>query len=152
VIATALRRSGDLLKGRDVRVETASDLPLLSLDPVLFEQVLVNLIDNAVRYSPAGTPIAVKASLDDGTVKVEVMDAGPGIAPDDLARVFERFHRAPTERQTAGTGLGLSICKGFVEALGGSIRAANRRDRSGAVLTVTFPAALFIPPGAEAAQ
>lgn len=152
VVATALSRASNLLKDRVVEVDTDPDLPLLSLDPVLFEQVLVNLIDNATRYSSPGSAIVIRAVRSGERVIIQVIDEGQGIPPHELERVFEQFHRAPAESQTPGTGLGLSICKGFVEALGGSIKAENREGRSGAMLTITFPSTLFIASSSEAAQ
>jgi two-component system sensor histidine kinase KdpD len=144
IVATALERCGDLVRGRNVHVDIPPDLPMVSLDAVLFEQVLVNLLDNAARYSPTASPLSVRALKENGFVRIQVLDEGPGIPPDEIARVFERFHRVPGAGRPAGTGLGLTICKGFVEALGGSIAAANRTDRSGAIFTIDFPEALVV--------
>jgi two-component system sensor histidine kinase KdpD len=107
---------------------------------MLFEQVLVNLLDNAAKYAPSGSEIRIRARRTRGAVAIEVLDEGPGIPEDRLERVFEKFHRVKHgDRQRAGTGLGLAICRGFVTALGGKIVAANRADRSGAIFTITFP-------------
>src|SRR5262249_29265045 len=146
VVATALTRSAALLKERKVSVDMPPDLPLVSLDATLFEQVLVNLIDNAARYSPARSPIAVRAGFGPEALTVQVLDEGPGIPPPELERIFDRFHRVPTGERRSGTGLGLAICRGFVEALGGSVKAENRTDRPGAAITITLPAALFVAP------
>jgi hypothetical protein len=105
---------------------------MLDLDVVLFEQVLVNLLDNAAKYSPPGSRIAIAAAFHGRQVELTISDEGPGIPAEDLERVFEMFHRVNKgDRQRAGTGLGLSICRGFVEVLGGTIQAANRLDGPG---------------------
>jgi two-component system, OmpR family, sensor histidine kinase KdpD len=141
IVATALQRTASALAEHKVAVALAPDLPMLNLDAVLFEQVLVNLLDNAAKYAPTGSTITVSGQLQKGGgVAIEVMDEGPGLPADGLERVFDKFYRARQgDRQRAGTGLGLAICRGFVEALGGSVTAGNRQDRSGAVFTVVFP-------------
>ncbi len=140
VVGSALRRAGPILKAHQTEVELPADLPMLPLDPVLFEQVLFNLLDNAAKYAPAGTTVRLQAWRDGDHVVVQVVDEGPGIPPGDLERVFDKFYRVRKEDQVrAGTGLGLAICRGFVEAMGGSIAAANRIDRSGAVFTIDLP-------------
>jgi len=140
VVGSALRRAGKITAGHRVETSLPDDLPMLRLDPVLFEQVLFNLIDNAAKYAPAGSLIAIRARQDDGAVVVEVADEGPGLPPADLERVFDSFYRVSKGDQVrAGTGLGLAICRGFVEAMGGTIAAGNRSDRSGAVFTIRMP-------------
>jgi K+-sensing histidine kinase KdpD len=140
VVGTALQRTAPVLAGHRVVVGIGSDLPLLDLDVVLFEQVLVNLLDNAAKYAPLGSTVAVEGRRAEDAVVLRVIDEGPGLAPGDEERVFETFYRAGKgDRQRAGTGLGLAICHGFMEALGGTIRAANRLDRSGAVFTIMLP-------------
>ncbi len=140
VVGSALRRAGKITAGHRVETSLPDDLPMLSLDPALFEQVLFNLLDNAAKYAPAGSLIAIRARQDDGAVVVEVADEGPGLAPADLERVFDSFYRVSKGDQVrAGTGLGLAICRGFVEAMGGTIAAGNRSDRSGAVFTIRMP-------------
>ncbi len=110
---------------------------MLDLDEVLFEQVLFNLLDNANKYAPPGSLISVRARRDDGQNVVQVLDEGPGIPDDELERVFEKLYRVGgPDRRRAGTGLGLAICRGFVEAMHGSICAANCTDRPGAVFTL----------------
>ena len=99
---------------------------------MLFEQVLFNLLDNAAKYAPAGlaSPHRRRGATA-ARVRLEVIDEGDGIPPDDLERIFDKFYRVHAgDRQRAGTGLGLAICRGFVEAMGGTIAAGNRRDRT----------------------
>jgi two-component system sensor histidine kinase KdpD len=140
IIGAALQRAGNILAGHHVDVEIEPGLPMLRLDAVLFEQVLFNLLDNAAKYSPPGSSIDIRATRDGQLVEIEVVDEGPGIPPGDFERIFDKFYRVRSQdRRRAGTGLGLAICRGFVEALGGWIVARNRRDRSGAVLTIRMP-------------
>ena len=140
IIATALQRSSRMLSDHKIEIDLEASLPMLDLDVMLFEQVLVNLLDNAAKYSPTGTEIRIRARRSEGAVAIEVLDEGPGIPEDRLERVFEKFHRVKQgDRQRAGTGLGLAICRGFITALGGRIVASNRADRSGAIFTITFP-------------
>jgi len=144
-IDTALRRVEKVLDGHEVVLDIEPDLPALSLDPVLFEQVLVNILDNAAKYAPEGSAVTVKARADAGAVRIDLMDEGEGLPDEETERVFDKFYRARKgDRVRAGTGLGLAISRGFVEAMGGTVTAANRRDRSGACFTVTFP----VPAGA----
>jgi two-component system sensor histidine kinase KdpD len=146
VVGTALRRAAKIVERHRTETELPPDLPMLRLDPVLFEQVLFNLIDNAAKYAPAGSAIRIQAWADSGRVMLQVLDEGPGIPPADLERVFDSFYRVgKTDHVRAGTGLGLSICRGFIEAMGGTIAAGNRADRSGAVFTITMP----VPPEAR---
>ncbi len=140
IVGTALQRVAGVVSNHRVTVDLEANLPMLHLDVMLFEQVLVNLLDNAAKYAPAGSQITVRARRSFGSIAIEVLDEGPGIPEDRLERVFEKFHRVKQgDRQRAGTGLGLAICRGFVEALGGKIVATNRSDRSGAIFRITFP-------------
>ena len=124
----------------DYRVRVAPDLPMINIDFVLFEQALFNLLDNAGKYAPAGSTIEIRAVREGNRVILEVLDQGDGIPPGDVERVFDKFYRVhATDRRRAGTGLGLAIARGFIEAMGGTIRAANRFDRSGAVFTIEMP-------------
>jgi two-component system sensor histidine kinase KdpD len=108
------------------------------LDFVMMVQVLVNLLDNALKYSPPDAPIAVRAAVADGGLQIQVADRGVGLPADELSQVFDKFHRVQHPGRVAGTGLGPSICKGIVEAHGGQIRAENRPG-GGAVFTVSLP-------------
>ncbi len=140
IIGTALSRATKILARHRVEVDLAAGLPMLELDAVLFEQVLFNLLDNAAKYAPAGTTIRVTGWQDRGAVYLQVIDEGDGIPPADIERIFDKFYRAQKGDQVrAGTGLGLAISRGFIEALNGTITAANRADRSGAVFTIRMP-------------
>ena len=148
-VGSALHRAGKVLGGRPVAVDLEADLPMLRIDEVLMEQVLFNVLDNAAKYAPAGSAIRVCAWRDAGWVRVQVLDEGPGIPPADLERIFNKFYRAGgADAGRAGTGLGLAICRGFVEAMGGTITAANRSDRTGAAFTISLP----VPAEASTAQ
>ncbi len=139
VVAAALDRSGRALAHHDVRVDLPPNLPKLQLDFVLFEQVLVNLMDNAAKFAPRGSTIALTARCRGGRLTLSLSDQGPGIAAADLERIFDKFYRRGDAKWT-GTGVGLAICRGFVDALGGSIHAHNRTDGPGTVFTIELPA------------
>jgi two-component system, OmpR family, sensor histidine kinase KdpD len=140
IVGSALRRAGKILVRHKVSLELAADLPMLELDAVLFEQVLFNLLDNAAKYAPADTTISIRGARDQDYISLQVMDEGNGIPPAELESVFDKFYRAQKgDHVRPGTGLGLAISRGFVEAMHGTISAANRADRSGAVLTIRLP-------------
>ena len=139
LVSTTLRRAATVLHDRVVTSAVAPDLPPLQLDFVLAEQVLFNLLDNAAKYSPAGSRIAVEARRAGDRVEIAVRDEGDGIAPEALDRLFDKFYRADDgDRRRAGTGLGLAIARGFVEVEGGTLTARNRTDRSGAEFIVSY--------------
>jgi two-component system sensor histidine kinase KdpD len=121
-----------------IRIELAADLPLLEFDGVLIERVLVNLLENAVKYA-AGSPIVIDARTQDHAVAITVEDRGPGLPAGSMERLFDMFERGTPENQSTGTGMGLAICKAIVEAHGGTINAANR-EGGGASFTFTLPA------------
>ncbi len=140
IVGTALRRVERVLPASRITLELPLDLPPLALDAVLFEQVLVNLLDNAAKYAPAGSHVTVRAAALPGTVRLDVLDEGAGLLPEDIERVFDKFYRVrKVDRVRAGTGLGLAIARGFVEAMGGTVTAANRQNLSGACFSVTLP-------------
>lgn len=142
LVSTTLRRAMPLLKDRIVASTIEPGLPPLSLDFVLAEQTLFNLLDNAAKYSPSGGRIEIEARRAGGRVEIVVRDEGPGVAADALERIFDKFYRADDgDRRRAGTGLGLAIARGFVEAEGGTIAARNRADRGGAEFVVSYPVA-----------
>ncbi len=156
LVGSALERSAKILAGHRVEIGLDPDLPMLNLDPVLFEQVLFNLLDNAAKYAPAGSVVTLQARREGAVVRLEILDEGEGIPVVDLDRIFDKFYRVhATDRRRAGTGLGLAICRGFVEAMGGSITAGNRLDRRGAMFSLVLPvptqaAAMADRPPAEA--
>ncbi len=138
LIGSSLEQIGTPLKNRQVKVEISTKLSLVSVDFVLFSRVLVNVIDNALRYSPPEKPIQIKARTSNHSLEITVADRGEGIPLEDLERIFDKFYRVQRPDNVSGTGLGLSISKGIVEAHGGSIRAENRRG-GGAIFTVRLP-------------
>ena len=140
IVGSALRRAGKILVHHKVSLRLGTDLPMLELDAVLFEQVLFNLLDNAAKYAPPGTTISIRGARDREQVTLQIMDEGSGIPPMELESVFDKFYRAQKgDHVRPGTGLGLAISRGFVEAMHGTISAANRNDRSGAVITIRLP-------------
>jgi two-component system sensor histidine kinase KdpD len=140
IVGTALNRAAKILSRHRVEVDLAAGLPMLELDAVLFEQVLFNVLDNAAKYAPADTTIRIRGWRESGSVCLQVLDEGDGIPPADLEHIFDKFYRVQKGDQVrAGTGLGLAISRGFVEALHGTITAANRTERSGAVFTIRMP-------------
>jgi two-component system sensor histidine kinase KdpD len=144
LVGSALTRLERQLAGRSIATDIPADLPLVSVDPVLMQQVLVNLLENAVKYNPPGSPIQVRARPANGALVLEVIDSGPGIPAGTEGKIFEKFYRGP-HTGIAGAGLGLPICRGIVEAHDGSIRA-ERRDKGGAIFRVTLPLVGVAPP------
>jgi K+-sensing histidine kinase KdpD len=136
VIGSALHHLEDRLRGREVETNVPDDLPLVAFDSVLIEQVLINLLENALKYTPAASPIDISASLRNGEVETEVADRGPGVARPDAERVFEKFYRARAGE--GGVGLGLTICRGIVSAHGGRIWV-DTREGGGASFRFTLP-------------
>lgn len=140
LVSTTVRRAMPLLKDRVIASSIAPELPPLSLDFVLAEQALFNLLDNAAKYSSTGSRIEIEARRAGARVEIAVRDEGRGIPAGALDRLFDKFYRADHgDRRRAGTGLGLAIAKGFVEVQGGTIAARNRQDRSGAEFVVSYP-------------
>ncbi len=136
IVVAALNRLSEKLRDRPVKTALPEDLPMISFDPLLIEQVLMNLIDNAIKYTPPETPIDVSASLQGKEVVFEIADRGPGILPGEEERIFEKFVRGSATG--GGIGLGLTICRAIIEAHGGRIWAENR-DGGGAVFRFSIP-------------
>ena len=137
IIGSALTRLEERLADRDVDIQLAQDLPLLFVDPVLFEQVFVNLLENVAKYTPAGTHIEIRAGRSEQRVWIDVVDFGPGLPEGDEEKVFDKFYRGP-QTGVPGAGLGLPICRGIVEAHGGTIHAL-RRHGAGAAFQISLP-------------
>jgi two-component system sensor histidine kinase KdpD len=138
------------LQGRDVRTAIPADLPPVELDYLQMDQVLTNLLENAVRYTPQESPIEISARAVDRQMLVSIADRGPGIPPYDLERIFDKFYRVSgAKRRTSsvmGTGLGLAVCRGLVEAHGGRIWAENRPG-GGAIFSFTLPLEPYMHSG-----
>ena len=140
MVGSALDRLESRLGGRELRFDLAPKLPLLEVDPVVFEQVFVNLLENAAKYTPAGSPIEIGGLLEGPRVVVEIRDRGPGLPEGDEERVFDKFHRGPNPG-VPGVGLGLSICRAIVEAHGGTVTGRSRPG-GGAIIRIELPAAV----------
>lgn len=140
VVGAALVRLEASLGDRPVHLALSSDLPLVSLDDVLLEQVVWNLVENAHKYSPPGRPIEIIARIENDSLRLAVADRGPGLGPGEEHRVFEKFYRGPDTSAQPGSGLGLAICQAIVAAHGGTIAGANRPG-GGSVFTVQLPLA-----------
>lgn len=149
VVGSAMNGAERLLERHEVLIDIPTELPMVRLDFVLAEHVLVNLLDNAAKYSPPGSCICIRARSEGQWLQLVVSDEGPGIPAADLPSIFERFYRAhASDYHGAGVGLGLAICKGFVDAMGGRISAHNCPNGGGATFTVSFP---IDAPGHDAA-
>lgn len=138
IVGSALNRLDKQLKSHPVRTQVPEHLPLQWLDAVLMEQVLVNLIENACKYSPAGSAIEIGSRLEADQCQLWVADQGGGIEAGQEQRIFEKFYRALPESEQSGVGLGLALCKAIVEAHGGSIAVANSQH-GGALFTINLP-------------
>ena len=147
VVGSSIKLLDRNLLDHPVRVDLAANLPLLEFDAVLIERVLCNLLENAAKYSPAGTPINISARCLDSSVEISVCDRGPGVPEGRAQDIFDMFVRVDRESAKPGVGLGLAICRAIVEAHGGSI-AAQERPHGGACFTFTLPAGN--PPVIEA--
>jgi len=138
VVGSALRISAPVLRGHVVSTELAPGLPLLHVDAVLIERVLCNLLENASKYTPAGSRIVVAARVHGASVQLSVSDNGPGLPPGREEQLFEKFTRGERESAKPGVGLGLAICRAIVEAHAGTIRA-GAAPLGGAAFVVTLP-------------
>jgi two-component system, OmpR family, sensor histidine kinase KdpD len=140
VIGSALRRAASVLKQHKVELALPKELPMLKIDPVLFEQAFFNLLDNAAKYSSPESAVSVTGKLIGTHLQFSVSDEGDGIPPSDFERIFDKFYRVhASDRKRAGTGLGLAVSRGFMEAMGGTLNASNGADGHGAIFTATFP-------------
>jgi two-component system sensor histidine kinase KdpD len=137
VVGVALLRTEDRLKDHPVTASIPPDIPFVPVDEILLEQVFVNLLENAAKYTAPGTPVEIVAENRPGEVLVSVADRGPGIPPGDEDKIFDKFHRG-THGAATGIGLGLTICRGIVTAHGGRMWAENRPS-GGAVFRFTIP-------------
>lgn len=138
IVGVAISSLEESLGTRPVNINIRNDLPLIRVDFTLIEQVLVNLLDNALKYSESGTEITISALQKEKEIEVIVADQGPEIPEADRERIFDKFYRLQSPRLVSGTGLGLAICKGFVEAHGGRIWATNRQG-GGVEMKFTLP-------------
>lgn len=140
IVADALRGLSRLLAERKLELRISPDFPLLYLDVLLLERVVANLLDNAAKYSPPGTPISIEAHRERETAVIRVIDRGPGIPSAERDAVFTLFHRVrDTDKRIAGTGLGLVICRGLTDALRGSIRVQENPSGTGSCVEVRVP-------------
>lgn len=140
LVDAALVRAHTVLGTRPVAVDIPASLPPLYVDPVLVEQALFHILENAAKYTPPDTAVTMTAEPSAAGIVMQIADEGPGFPDQDSERIFDKFYRARQAPDVAGSGLGLAICRGFIEAHGGKITAANRTDRSGAVFTIALPA------------
>jgi K+-sensing histidine kinase KdpD len=148
IIGAALSRLENPLRGRLVTTSIPPSLPLMCVDEVLVEQVFINILENAVNYTPPGTPIEISAEQLRGNIVVLVRDSGPGFRNGEEQRVFEKFFRGNT-RNVRGAGLGLPIARAIVQRHNGTITASNSR-RGGALLTIELPIG-GVPPHVQPA-
>ena len=136
IVGAVLNRLDERLNGRHVKISLPENLPLVSFDPLLIEQVLVNLLDNVIKYTPPGTPIELSANVKDGEIIVEIEDSGTGIPIGGEEKIFDKFVRGSATG--GGIGLGLTICRAIITAHGGWIRAENRQG-GGAIFRFSLP-------------
>lgn len=150
VVATALRRAERMLKAHEVKVTVEPGLPPLRLDHALMEQVVINLLDNARKYAPAGSPILIDIRRRGDRIETDVTDQGPGIPPSERTQVFDKFYRIRGgDQQVAGTGLGLAICKGFVEVHGGRVEILPGPGNRGTTVRIGLPVDPMAPAPPE---
>jgi two-component system sensor histidine kinase KdpD len=138
ITGSVLHRLRDTLQAHPVTISLQANLPLARVDATLIEQVLVNLLENAAKYTPPGTAITLRAERAHGELLVSVEDAGPGLPAGDPDRLFAKFQRGVAEGPVGGVGLGLAICRAIVHLHGGQIWA-ERRLPSGAAFRFTLP-------------
>jgi two-component system sensor histidine kinase KdpD len=137
IVVSVLTRLEGPLGGRRIEKDIPDDLPLIPVDPILFEQVFVNLLENVAKYTPKRSGAEIRARAKDSRIVIEVMDHGPGLPPGAEQKIFEKFFRGP-QTGGGGVGLGLAICRGIVEAHGGTLTAENRPE-GGAIFRIELP-------------
>ena len=145
VVGSALAASAPAIAAHRVEVTLPDDLPLLQIDAVLMERVLVNLLENAAKYTPAGTTIHISAQPQSDAVALTLTDEGPGLPKGREELLFEKFERGARESATPGVGLGLAICRAIVQAHGGSIRGDTILNAQGQAAGARFT--LLLPRG-----
>jgi two-component system sensor histidine kinase KdpD len=148
VVGSALADAGQLLAHHSVTIDLPADLPLVEFDGVLMERVLFNLLENAQKYTPAGSQIHISAAVRNETMEIAIEDNGPGLPLGMEEEIFKKFTRGEKESATPGVGLGLAICRAIVEAHRGTIRA-GKSPHGGARFVFTLP--LGVPPVVEEA-
>ncbi|MBC8050489.1 MAG: two-component sensor histidine kinase, partial [Chitinophagales bacterium] len=140
ITGRAMKQLRKVLGGRRVTLNVPETLPAIFVDPVLIEQVVANILDNAAKYTKADGKISIEAQQTNNDLVLRITDDGPGIPPNARESVFDIFYRVRAgDGQTAGTGLGLSICRGIVEAHGGQIKAKDSPNGQGAVIEFVLP-------------
>lgn len=126
---------------KPIDVILENDLPPIPFDKVLIQQVFENLLDNAIKFTPPDSPIEIVANIEEDEIVIKIQDHGPGITPDEVDRLFEKFYRGRMLTSERGLGLGLALCRSIVDAHGGEIWAENRKDGNGAIFSFTLPLA-----------
>jgi K+-sensing histidine kinase KdpD len=153
IVNAAIEKKSKVLAGHQVDVSVADDLPLVHTDPVLIKRALGHVIENAAKYSPPGSPIAVGAGLSDGAIVLTVKDRGVGLTGEESEQMWQRFYRSPRHRNTTdGSGLGLWITRSLAEACGGRVEASSSGVGRGATVSVLLPASLTAQPQHEVAD
>lgn len=148
-VASAAHDLRQTLADHPLDLRVPPDLPLVRADERLLHQCLINLMENAAKFSPSGSPITVLARRSSGAIALEVIDEGPGLPPGSEDTVFETFRRLEGSDRVGGTGLGLAIVRGFAAGMGLTASAANRTDRTGAVFSLAFPESSILKGGIQ---
>ncbi len=138
MIGVAIQQTQDALQNRTINVALPPSLPAVEVDDALIEQALVNVLSNAIKYSPDHSTILINVVHDDGVLTITIKDEGIGIAPAEVTKIFDKFYRSKAAKGIPGTGLGLAICKGVIHLHGGEISAAPAHDK-GTVITIRLP-------------
>jgi two-component system sensor histidine kinase KdpD len=138
MIGVVVRQMRETLGSRPLSINVPDNLPPLVVDEVLMEQALVNVLSNAVKYSPNHSPIHIAAIASPTTLRIEIRDFGMGIDPEDTEKIFEKFYRSPRTQNVPGTGLGLAICQGIAQAHGGCVTATPGSPK-GSIFALELP-------------